>query len=531
MAVLSSEAFPDELSNGVAFTGNPSLKGDRRFLINAQVGDIEVVFPDPGVVPEKNVLELTDGKVTNILRVRSSTLLPPGEVVVTDAILREMGEVMSQIEAKLPVELGTHTRDEVVLDFEFKVDNQNRLRFKQVRPFLISDTGTSAPQFTLKVPQGLVACGSFFEGRPSKEVLQTKAQIGLREGDHLLRTDGPSSANIFEWVQLGPNEPQIPASAPGVWSVTLNTDNADPVFECNMSQKFLLPDNTPFWVMVVNFIVPVDGPREIAFDADAITWSINPYITHIGLNFGPEPKFKEDHKWFLPCNMDHLNLYFVDALFANGDSAHFFERFQDVRDGTGPAELVGATASLGGMDISINDYWRLAYTAGHHNEHPWPIHWAIFEEVLEMPGVGRVKGIGVAQGAPAPPGGTPEKPRAYYLGEDLSELAPIEIGTFRRRKEGDPLKSEFRRGDVDMSGNVSLTDAILLIRYNFYGETIRCPDAGDIDDIGTAGVDDAILLLGYLFFGLDAPVDPGPAHCGEDVVPDDLPECEPGACN
>ena len=82
-----------------------------------------------------------------------------------------------------------------------------------------------------------------------------------------------------------------------------------------------------------------------------------------------------------------------------------------------------------------------------------------------------------------------------------------------------------------MSGNVSLTDAILLIRYNFYGETIRCPDAGDIDDIGTAGVDDAILLLGYLFFGLDAPVDPGPDHCGEDVVGDDLPECEPGACN
>ncbi len=523
MAVLSSEAFPDEAANGVAFTGNPSLKGDRRFLINAQLGDIEVVFPDPGVVPEKDVLELTDGKVTNILRVRASTLVPAGEVVVSDAILREMGEVMSDIESRLPVELGTHTKDEVVLDFEFKVDTQNRLRFKQVRPFLISDSGTSAPQYTLQVPQGLVACGSFLERRPAMEVYQTKAQIGLREGDHLLRTDGPSSANLIEWVQLGPNGPQIPAAAPGVWSVILNTSGADPVFECNMSQKFVLPDNSPFWVMVVNFIVTVNGPREIAFDADAVTWSINPYIMHIGLNFGPEPDFR-DHKWFLPCNLDHLNLYFVDALFTNGDSAHFFERFQDVRDGTGPAELVGAMVSLGGTDISVNDYWRLVYTAGHHNETPRPEHWAIFDEVLDLPGVGKVKGLGVSEGFAG------EKPRAFYLAEDLSELKPLEIGTFRRRKEGDPLKSEFRRGDVDMSGKVNLTDAILILRYNFYGDTIRCVDAGDVDDIGTAGVDDAILLLGYLFFGLDAPTDPGPAHCGEDVVPDELPDCEPGAC-
>jgi hypothetical protein len=164
------------------------------------------------------------------------------------------------------------------------------------------------------------------------------------------------------------------------------------------------------------------------------------------------------------------------------------------------------------------------YTAGHHNENPRPEHWAIFDEVLDLPGVGRVKGLGVSEGF----AGT--KKRAFYLGEDLSELKPLEIGTFRRRKEGDPLKSEFRRGDVDMSGKVNLTDAILILRYNFYGDTISCVDAGDVDDIGTAGVDDAILLLGYLFFGLDAPNAPGPDHCGEDVEADELPDCEPGAC-
>src|SRR6185295_6835098 len=54
MAVLVSEGFPDELANGVAFTGNPAVRGDRRFVINAQYGDTAVVFTDPGVVAEKN---------------------------------------------------------------------------------------------------------------------------------------------------------------------------------------------------------------------------------------------------------------------------------------------------------------------------------------------------------------------------------------------------------------------------------------------------------------------------------------------
>ena len=71
MAVLVSEAFPDELANGVSFTGNPAVRGDRRFLVNSQIGDTTVVFTDPGVIAEKTVLEMVDGQVANIIRVNA----------------------------------------------------------------------------------------------------------------------------------------------------------------------------------------------------------------------------------------------------------------------------------------------------------------------------------------------------------------------------------------------------------------------------------------------------------------------------
>ncbi|HVR73022.1 MAG TPA: PEP/pyruvate-binding domain-containing protein, partial [Planctomycetota bacterium] len=91
MAVLVSEAFPNERSNGVAFTGNPDVRGDRSFLINVQLGDTPVAFPDPGVLPERDILEMEDGVVKRIIRSRPSTLAAPGQVVLTDDQLRELG--------------------------------------------------------------------------------------------------------------------------------------------------------------------------------------------------------------------------------------------------------------------------------------------------------------------------------------------------------------------------------------------------------------------------------------------------------
>ncbi len=53
MGVLGDLRSGDGLTNMVAFTGNPGLAGDARFLVNAQQGELEVVSPEPGTWPEK----------------------------------------------------------------------------------------------------------------------------------------------------------------------------------------------------------------------------------------------------------------------------------------------------------------------------------------------------------------------------------------------------------------------------------------------------------------------------------------------
>jgi hypothetical protein len=43
MGVLVSTQYEDEQANGVAFTGNPTVKGDPRYTINVQLGEVDVV--------------------------------------------------------------------------------------------------------------------------------------------------------------------------------------------------------------------------------------------------------------------------------------------------------------------------------------------------------------------------------------------------------------------------------------------------------------------------------------------------------
>ncbi|MBA3458419.1 MAG: hypothetical protein H0T46_00540 [Deltaproteobacteria bacterium] len=55
MAILANPSFPDEDANGVAITANlydPAAGGEDALFINAQVGEISVVQPDPGVTSD-----------------------------------------------------------------------------------------------------------------------------------------------------------------------------------------------------------------------------------------------------------------------------------------------------------------------------------------------------------------------------------------------------------------------------------------------------------------------------------------------
>lgn len=98
------------------------------------------------------------------------------------------------------------------------------------------------------------------------------------------------------------------------------------------------------------------------------------------------------------------------------------------------------------------------------------------------------------------------------------------------RRAGCEEGEMFRRGDVDASGDVAITDAILVLSRLFLGGgPLPCEDAADADDDGNIVLTDAVVILSYLFRGGPPLVPPGASTCGEDSTEDDLQACK-GEC-
>jgi len=133
MGVLVDTRTALEQANIVAFTGNPTSAGDNRYLINAQYGELEVVAAESGVYPEKTLLTLADGAVTEIDRVSESS---EADIVLTDAQLAELGRVLWAIAEAYPLDEVVPDGRDVLWDTEWKVRSDGQLIIKQIRPFL-----------------------------------------------------------------------------------------------------------------------------------------------------------------------------------------------------------------------------------------------------------------------------------------------------------------------------------------------------------------------------------------------------------
>ncbi|MBI4585407.1 MAG: hypothetical protein HY717_15445, partial [Planctomycetes bacterium] len=86
---------------------------------------------------------------------------------------------------------------------------------------------------------------------------------------------------------------------------------------------------------------------------------------------------------------------------------------------------------------------------------------------------------------------------------------------------GAPPPPRFRRGDLDDSGAVDISDPINELHSLFLGDfEITCLDAADFDDSGQVDISDAINSLLWQFASGSIAPDPGPFNCGPDLTPD-----------
>jgi hypothetical protein len=145
MALLVHPNFPDEEANGVAVTNNPFAPSgqDPAFFVNVQLGgDVEVVAPPPGITSDQFLYYFTQPNQPTVYLSHSS-LVAPGETVLTGRQVRALGVALDAIQRRFSAAYGPAAGIDgwYGLDVEFKFDDEDgaqgepTLWVKQARPY------------------------------------------------------------------------------------------------------------------------------------------------------------------------------------------------------------------------------------------------------------------------------------------------------------------------------------------------------------------------------------------------------------
>ncbi len=516
MGVLVTRAFLDEEVNGVAFTGDPRNHLDRRYVVTAQVGELSVVSPEPGVRSERSLLEMRNGEVVRIIRDRSSSEVAADAVVMSDAHLHKLGALMAHVDTTMPINVGNRTRGSVLLDFEFKVERDGSLAVKQVRPFLVASEVGPSPSFTLRVADDVSACTLFSKndiGRPPSALLATKSRVRLRAGDiELPSAIDTFSGELFDEVVFGPERELAVPDEPGRFRVVRLADAGDrTIYRFTFEQTFSLTDGRRFTLHVRD--LRFRGRGGVAID-DVLLLD-DAYVAD-GLTMSAEVD-GERAPTYGPCSPDHDPLWQTEIALDDGASIRLVERYDAAVSAfsTAPASLVEANLRSGSADVVVKDYWRLVYTARLHNRNVR--YWIVLEPALELDGIREpVHVIDVI--APEPL--TNSGPEVHYLGDDFKPLASVPVRIYRRTEINQG--TEFERGDVNGDGRVNLSDAIALLLHLFRGAAAPdCRKSADTNDDALVDLADAVTLLRHLFGGQAAVAAPV-GSCGTDPTADTL---------
>ena len=526
MGILVNRAFVDETANGVAFTGSPADPRERRYVITAQVGEDSVVSPEPGTSVERTLLDVREGQVVEIVRARGSSLVEPGAEVISDAHLEELAGLMFHVDENLPIELGEYAREQVLLDFEFKVEPGGSLAVKQVRPFLLAEPPSPSPTFVLEIPAGTEVCGVFSKERTGRAIqteYETKSRVRFNTQTLELPTiTNTFEADLFEIVHFGSAQTLAEPEGRGRFRVLrLPTGGGETIYRFNYEQTFRLATGERFDLELFAFNFRGRGAvaldETVVLDEDYLTFQLamqgvlegNPVVSYSS------------------CNYELLPRYEIDVALEGGSSIRLVERFQPSPNNvsTGPANLVHARLVLGGVRAEIGDYWRLVYAARRHNLDV--TYWVELAPPLRIPGIDApVRVVEVL--APEPP--RRAEARVRYLGATLEELTGALVTSYSRAETVAASEVRFRRGDVDGDGSLTVRDAIALLDYLFQkGVRPSCLESADTNDDDRVAVTDAIVLVRHLF-GEREPLPP-PSECGVDpgearVTCEDGGECE-----
>ncbi|MBV7333857.1 PEP/pyruvate-binding domain-containing protein [Chloroflexi bacterium TSY] len=373
MAILVTPAFPNERANGVAFTGDPTASdptndASANYLINVQVGDVSVVLPESGVLPERDQLTVVGGEVVQIQRLRSSSIVPTGGGVLADSELEELGRILALVDSKFPIETGIHQRDDILLDLEFKIRRpDNQLIFKQIRPFLKQEPQLpgSTNGLRVHVPHPLQLCGMWREGSTLQQELAEKVTLELLSGNLEIAFDTPKRTHdLFGPLHFGPTLAASQATVPG--EVTIEQQGDSSTGQISLLRTYQL-EGRQIEIELTFFNVQSGEFDLRRLDEVSLTQQFR--VTGLLRDRSNQQILSRFH--LAPCGYLQLPLIQFDIQLEseqNQVGRLLLQQRRERNDGvTGQAALVHAEVALPKGNATIDSYKNLVYSADRHH--------------------------------------------------------------------------------------------------------------------------------------------------------------------
>ena len=386
MAVLVTPAFPNERANGVAFTGDPAAQS-RDYLINVQDGDVSVVLPDPGVVPERDQLIVSNGQVTGIRRLRPSSLMPTGTWVMSDNELLTLGNVLLLADNEFPIDVGPYQREDILLDLEFKIRREdNGLIIKQIRPFLKNGQNLPGQSALLRIhtPQTLTMCGGWREGFDLRRELDEQTVLTLPAGDVEIAFDAlQTTPPLFGDLNFGPSLAATTATGEGTMYIEPLGDGG--MVRVMLEREYAL-DNR-----LIQITLALSNIQTGEFDLRRLDESaLTSQLVMTGQLRDATSGELLSRLRLVPCGLSTLPLVRFDIQLEGNRQVVLLQRRERDDGLSGLATLLSAHVTLPEGSVTVSDYGHLVYAADRHH---WnEKFWVRFEQPL-----GDVHGLGIYQ--------------------------------------------------------------------------------------------------------------------------------------
>ena len=129
MGVLLIPNTENERANGVAVSVDPIYNEPDAYYVNAQLGENLVTNPEALAVPEELLL-YGEGTMDTVTR---SSLIAPGETLLSDAIIAQLRTSLGEIHARFAELYEVSDGEKFAMEIEFKVTADGRLLIKQAR--------------------------------------------------------------------------------------------------------------------------------------------------------------------------------------------------------------------------------------------------------------------------------------------------------------------------------------------------------------------------------------------------------------